>query len=228
MKLTPITNTVPTSPLRNLRDKSANEVEGPGDSVSLGESLKLGALKVAKAGAGLLGAGIGGTLGVLPGVTYGIQRKFDTEQIMWNVDTDKLSIRPNHHQNLNIEAQTVDASWKLSYALLGAAVAGTAAYIGMGPGLGTLMSTVAGGALGVGVQAAFRSSGAQTTRIPVDSQYFTATLTHCADKQMGAEIRGPLSGALVGMKEGAYLGKLAFQDLMVPALRPDRYTKYKP
>lgn len=229
MQVTQLGQVQQRPPVRTLQENPQLSPEkGPQDGVSLGETIKLGALKAVRAGAGFLGAGIGATMGVLPGVAYGVDRRLNSEKLMWNVDTDELSLVPNHHENLDTEAQNVDACWKVSYALVGAAAAGTAAYFGIGPGVGAALCAFAGGALGVGLQAAFRNAGQHTTRLPIDSEYFPVTLSYCADKEMGAHITGPLNGAWVGMREGAHLGKLAFQDLLVPSLRPDRYTPYKP
>lgn len=207
------------SPIGNSTPKLAEETR---DSVSLGASIKDGALQVARAGkngilhtlragAGVVGATVGAALGGLPGMAYGFDRLINPDMGSWGISP----------------ASRVDTCWKLSYTSLGAVLAGGAMVAACGQGAGALLAAIAGGALGASLQGGFRMMGDFTTRLPRDTKIFPATLTHCADQEMGASIRGPISGALIGTLEGARLGKRAFQDLLVPALRPAYNAPYK-
>lgn len=197
------------------------------DTVSLGEQIKDTSLTVLKASVGALGATVGGAMGVLPGMAYALDRKLNTEKLVYNVSTGETSVVPNSYSNMNTETENVRSAWGVSYALLGAAVGGAAGYFGIGPGPLALMSAVAGGAAGIGLQHAFRSAGQHSVRMPHNSDVFTTTLTECADRRVaGSYISGILGGAKVGMREGAHLGKLAFQDLLVPSKRPTPSTPY--
>ena len=175
--------------------------------------IKHDALSLARGGAGVVGATVGGALGLLPGVGYGIARG--------------LSERPERWEAWQETARDCDDYWPISHVIGGATLAGLGTYLATCDGLTSTLAAVGTGIAGYAVQHGFRALGQRTARLPYDSEVFPVTLTHCANKEMARDITNPFNGALSGVREGAYLGKLAFQDFLVPSLTPNQSTPYK-
>lgn len=180
------------------------------DVANLGSVLKRDVLSAVRGGVGLLGAGVGGVMGAIPGAGYGAYR---------------LANEPAYHAEH--EASAVDDLWALSYAGAGALAGGTAGLLLTGSRLGALAGAVGVGLVGIVLQRAFRGLGENTLRLPYDSQTFPSTLRYCADMEMARQVSNPVEGLLVGIKEGAHFGKLAFQDNLVPSLNPSKRTRYR-
>lgn len=180
------------------------------DASNLGSVVKHDVLSVVRGGVGMLGAGIGGVMGVIPGVGYGTARLFG----------DKSS-------SSHLEACDAGDWWKISYFGAGALAGGTVGALLTGNGLGGVVGAVGAGLAGLALQGAFRALGQSSVRLPYDTETFPSTLTFCADKEMARQVSNPINGLLVGIKEGAHLGKLALQDRLVPSLQPSRYSSYR-
>ncbi|MBS2038762.1 hypothetical protein JST97_27520 [bacterium] len=186
--------------------------QAPNDSVEISTPgpVKLAMLKGLKASAGAVGALVGGTLGLVPGIALGLSRTVYTP----DRTTDHLTV-----------CETGDM-WGLSYGVLGAGMAVLAASVLQTHPIQNVAMLAAAVPLAMAPQAIFREIVRHDARTASSDTYFTSTLTYCADAHMSSQTSGLFSGMKAGIVHGARQGKLAFQDLLVPSLKPSEKTYY--